>query len=332
MFTILATNGDNNGCSKYLAMDIGSGGGGLPDACQGGVNGNVGQFISSTSVIDGTWHNLVWVFDHTNDLITFYLDGVENGTAPLPDPPYTPQNTQFVAGAENGSFALNGDMDDVWIENHAWTPGEVARYHDGISNVIDVSDSAGKPTSAFMEQLRHAGVKYVVVKAPQPCPDPSCQTAITVAGEQFNAFLGDGFQVAAYCYLHFQATSPTGTQQAQNCIAAIPQSQLTSIRFMALDVEETPVASQADAIGVISDAIAAVTNAGKQAVIYTSSSLWSAITGNTNQFMSYPLWTTGGSFEDGGQQYCGNGVPSLTPFTATFGGWSTRVGKQYYYG
>ena len=128
IFTILATNGSNGGCSKYLAMDIGVGGGGDPDACQGGLNGNIGQFTSSTSVVDGAWHNLVWVFDHTNKAITLYLDGSDAGTGPLPDPPYSPKNTQYLAGAENGAFALNGGLDDVWIEDHAWTPPEVRSY------------------------------------------------------------------------------------------------------------------------------------------------------------------------------------------------------------
>jgi hypothetical protein len=335
-FTILATTGDEGGCSKYLAMNIGSGGGGLPSACQGSVDGETGGFTSSTSVVDGNWHNLVWVFDNTNDILTFYLDGVQNSTGPLPGQPYAPQNTQFVAGAENGSFALNGALDDVWIENHAWTQGEVTRYYAGLSNTIDVSESAGKPKSAFMADLRQAGVANIIVKAPQPCPDATptqqeqCQAAIAVAGEQFNAFSAAGFQVAAYCYLHFQTTSPTGTQQAQNCLAAVPQSLLTSVRFMALDVEETPVASQADAISIISDAVAVV-SAGMRAVVYTNSSFWSKITGNTNLFMSYPLWTTGGEFQEGSQQYCGTGVPSLAP-PPNFGGWTERVGRQYYDG
>jgi hypothetical protein len=348
MFTILATNSDNGGCRKYLAMDIGSGGGGLADACQGGVNGNIGELFSSTSVMDGAWHNLIWVFDHTNNLITFYLDGIQNGAAPLPDPPYTPQNTQFLAGAENGSFALNGNMDDVWIEDHAWTPGDVARYYYGLSNTIDMSPSGGKPTQVFMAQLQQAGVENVVVKAPQPCATTDCQQAIKIAGEQFTAFLnaGLGFHVAAYCYLHFQTTSPTGDVQANNCIGAIPQSDFPAIHFIALDVEELPVSSQSDAVTIISAAANTIAPM-KKVVIYTNASFWNQITGNINtpQFSSYSLWNTTageGGFRDKGPPlspgipstlYCGTGVPSLTAFTP-FAGWTKAkyAGSQYYVG
>ena len=121
--TILATNSDNGGCRKYMVTEIGNGG--FPNACQGGTNGNVGEFISTTSIADGNWHQLVWVFDHMNKVVTLYLDGVQNGTASLPDPAFTPSNTQFIAGAENGSFALDGDLDDFWIEDHAWSPAEI---------------------------------------------------------------------------------------------------------------------------------------------------------------------------------------------------------------
>jgi hypothetical protein len=128
ILTILATNSDNGngGCSKYIVTEIDNGG--VPDGCQGGLNGNIGQFISTTSVADGNWHSLIWVFDHGNKIVTLYIDGISNGTAALPDPSYTPENTQFIAGAENGSFALDGDLDDFWIEAGAWSATEVAQF------------------------------------------------------------------------------------------------------------------------------------------------------------------------------------------------------------
>jgi DNA-binding beta-propeller fold protein YncE/PKD repeat protein len=124
--TILSTNSDNGGCRKYVVTEIDNGG--VPDGCQGGINGNIGQFLSTTSIVDSKWHNLLWVFDNLNKVLTLYIDGIQNGTAPLPDTPFSPSNTQYLAGAENGSFALNGDLDDFWIEAHAWSPAEVSAF------------------------------------------------------------------------------------------------------------------------------------------------------------------------------------------------------------
>jgi uncharacterized protein (TIGR03437 family) len=212
IFTILATNGSNGGCAKYLAMDIGVGGGGDPDACQGGLNGNIGQFTSSTSVVDGAWHNLVWVFDHTNKAIALYLDGSDAGTGPLPDPPYTPKNTQYLAGAENGSFALNGGLDDVWIEDHAWTAAEAGSYYTGAGKSFSIfsintiagnggttfSGDGGPATSAHLTYpaglaLDSSGDLYIADASHHRIRKVSADGSITtVAGNGIAAFSGDG--------------------------------------------------------------------------------------------------------------------------------------------
>jgi hypothetical protein len=41
------------------------------------------------------------------------------------------------------------------------------------------------------------------------------------------------------------------------------------------------------------------------------------------EFTSYNRFLNGA-----GKEYCGDGIPSLTPFTA-FDGWSVTLGKQY---
>src|SRR5579864_6908867 len=70
--TILAANSDNGGCRKYLTaeLDAGPSPGAYPIACS---SGNVLPVPKSTVPIsDGNWHSLIWVFDYTNKLFTFY--------------------------------------------------------------------------------------------------------------------------------------------------------------------------------------------------------------------------------------------------------------------
>jgi Concanavalin A-like lectin/glucanases superfamily len=131
--TILASNSDNGGCRKYVVTEIDAPGsapsslGGFPISCSSDSPG----VKSTASISDGRWHSIIFVFDYTNKLNplnTFYLDGVQNNQGPLPNTSLSASDFQAVAGAENGSFALNGDMDDLWVEDHAWSACEVDNF------------------------------------------------------------------------------------------------------------------------------------------------------------------------------------------------------------
>ena len=227
-------------------------------------------------------------------------------------------------------------------------------------NGIDLSASANVPSPTVLTQFAQAGVQYIVAKAPQ--------TGGPLTGEQLDAFSAAGFQTAAYCYLNFiqsESGQPplSGTQQATKCINTIGSNRLATIRFIAVDIEvpippplTCPVSPgtqclvpPATANTIISDALSTIDLAmGKQGVIYTAKEFWTPITGNTSQFNSYPLWTAAtarfeGAVDSAGnlacgfgaasltpQQHCGNGIPSLTPFTGgAFGGWTAQRGNQY---
>ncbi|HEY1760735.1 MAG TPA: LamG-like jellyroll fold domain-containing protein [Bryobacteraceae bacterium] len=81
-----------------------------------------------TTIADGKWHNLVWVLDRANRILTLYVDGTQEVGSPLSDQSCKVSDSLFIAGAEDGSFALDGDLDDLWIESHAWNAADVARY------------------------------------------------------------------------------------------------------------------------------------------------------------------------------------------------------------
>lgn len=104
---------------------------------------------------------------------------------------------------------------------------------------------------------------------------------------------------------------------------------------------------------IIAQALQQVTSSGKSAVIYSNQTAWNKVTsgaicsqvngqvvcaaGSPGQAQAFPLWkfTSYNSFHDSsGKPHCGDGVPSLTPFTP-FDGWGTTpgspgaLGKQY---
>jgi virginiamycin B lyase len=226
-------------------------------------------------------------------------------------------------------------------------------------NGIDFSAAADVPPAPVLAQFAQAGVQYVVAKAPQ--------TGGPLTGEQLDAFSAAGFKTAAYCYLNFiQSVQPplSGAQQAQKCINTIGKGRLATISFIALDIEiaipppptcpgsagEECLVPPDTANSIISEALSTIALAtpGKQPVIYTAKEFWIPITGNTTQFNSQPLWTAAtarfeGYVDSAGnlacgigpasltpQQHCGNGLPSLTPFTGgIFGGWIAQRGNQY---
>jgi len=163
-----------------------------------------------------------------------------------------------------------------------------------------------------------AGNQYAVVDAPQydsgKCPGVQ---QIETAQLQLDAFAGGGMKTAAYCSLYFQAGAGSRGQQAQNCLNTIQSSRLGTSSFVGLGVGGSSALPAADAAALISQAAATVSGASVRPAIYTERSSWREITHNSGAFSSYALWATD------------VGVPSLTPFTTPFGGWTIQSGRQY---
>lgn len=210
--TILSTNGDNGGCRKYVVTEIDNGG--LPDGCQGGLDGNIGQFISAASIADGNWHTLVCVFDHTNKVLTLYIDGLTNGSAPLPDPSYTASDFQFIAGAENGSFALDGDMDDFWIEDHAWSAAEVANYYGPsgppLVSTLGAGGTPENPTASTNEPINTATGDYYTSRSDLVVPGKGLAFNFTRSYNSLDSYsgpLGAGWTHAYNIFLSSNAAT-----------------------------------------------------------------------------------------------------------------------------
>jgi hypothetical protein len=280
---------------------------------------NLLMFFGGYSYPGPVYDNGVWMLQDANDVggTPAWVSTIANGS------PGSPPPGSGYAGVYDGTskrLIVTEDPDDLWVMT--------------TRNGIDVSCTAGVPTSAQLSELQQAGIQYVVAEAPQGqgslCPNVSM---VETARKQLDKF-ATKFKTAAYCFLHFGAADAgTGSQQAQNCLNTIQPSRFSTISFVALDVEESPELGPADARLIISQALTTITANLPRSVIYTKSSGWNPITGHWKPAFASDLWITGGSFQDSqGSLHCGDGVPSLTPSTATFGGWTTLSGKQYDFG
>jgi streptogramin lyase len=217
-------------------------------------------------------------------------------------------------------------------------------------NAVDISPCGTNPTcvsqlTSGLPALMAAGVQYAVVEAAKQ----SKYQQVTYA--QLQTLQNAGFGTGAYCFLDF--TSPTkssGHSQATKCLNAIG-NLLNSVKFVALDVEDTSSSNQSANIQLIQGALDELTQGGlsaQQEVIYTNSDFWTSITGNYTQYSNHPLWIAGlpesfwGYVDPGGNWFCNKSASSLVPtwhagvpgglpelINVNFGGWTTTLGAQY---
>jgi hypothetical protein len=155
------------------------------------------------------------------------------------------------------------------------------------------------------------------------------------ASVQLSRASNAGLLIAGYCYLNF-ASPLDGGIQVREALTAFG-TEWACLGFLAIDVETSarnqlspglrvePPDSTAQRLAVarIAEAVQEVQRTGLSAVIYTKKDDWERVTGDTQQFKSLPLWhpkTMGG--DDINQ-------PDLANPGYTFGGWTTRAGKQY---
>jgi len=194
---------------------------------------------------------------------------------------------------------------------------------------IDISRSAGEPTLQDFENIRRQGYRFVIVNG-WGGVHPNGHACV-----QLSRARSAGLLTAGYCFLNF-ASAFDGGRQIREALAAFGDES-AHVGFLAIDVETSsrnqlspglqleppdPVA-QRQAATRITEAIQEVQRAGLNVVIYTKKDDWQRVTGDIQHFSNLPLWhpkTIGG---DDLKQ------PDLADPGCTFGGWTTRTGKQY---
>jgi len=194
---------------------------------------------------------------------------------------------------------------------------------------IDISRSAGEPTLQDFENIKRQGYRFVIVNGWGGVHPNGHACA------QLSRARSAGLLTAGYCYLNF-ASAFDGGRQIREALAAFGDES-AHVGFLAIDVEtssrnqlspglqsEPPDAfAQQQAATRIAEAVQEVQRTGLNVVIYTKKDDWQQVTGDTQQFSNLPLWhpkTIGG---DDLKQ------PDLANPGCTFGGWTTRTGKQY---
>ena len=207
--------------------------------------------------------------------------------------------------------------------------GDESASENMIGRGIDISPAAGEPTVSDFETIKQQGYRFVIV-AGWGGVNPNRHARV-----QLSRARSAGLLTAGYCYLNFASPLDGASQVREALFAFGPEA--ARLRFLAIDIEtsalnqlspglrlDPPDASaQQQAITRITEAVQQVQEMSLRTVIYTKKSDWQRITGDTQQFKGLPLWnprTLGGG--DLTQ-------PDLARLGDTFGGWISRVGKQY---
>jgi murein DD-endopeptidase MepM/ murein hydrolase activator NlpD len=121
----------SGGCTdtKLLSINVNATDVNTQSECRSGTFSNI-------SVADGQWHNVIIVYDHANSVypgttgkLRIYIDGALCRDHDEQIFGWSIGSTfQAVAGAENLEFSLDGDLDELWMEDRAWSANEVAQF------------------------------------------------------------------------------------------------------------------------------------------------------------------------------------------------------------
>jgi hypothetical protein len=140
----------------------------------------------------------------------------------------------------------------------------------------------------------------------------------------------EGLRTAAYVFLNFRRSAPSGADQLKLALRAAG-SEAKFLDFMVVDVEGGSAGDMttAERVNRIGQAVEAVTKSNLRPVIYAKNTgglrgEWTDLTGNATDFSYLPLWVP--RYDSRATlQFDGFGEVAWK----SFGGWSVRHGKQF---
>jgi len=90
---------------------------------------NVGIWLGRSHVADGRWHRVAWTYSDTRRVLRFYVDGAQDGEAPVKCIPDIPGDILRIGRAASGITPPNGfvgAIDEVRVFARELTPEEIA--------------------------------------------------------------------------------------------------------------------------------------------------------------------------------------------------------------
>lgn len=181
---------------------------------------------------------------------------------------------------------------------------------------IDISFATPTQSVQWYSNILSEGYQYVIVES------IASQTVSANAQAQLYNARSAGLATATYCYLNF-INGNSGARQVLTGLEACG-SEAAYLGFFAIDVEQTNPNTADYCISVVSSAVEEVESVGLQPVIYSNKYYWALITDNdVEDFSGLLLWepNTLNSYDIN--------LPNLSKVSNTFGGWTSRVGKQF---
>jgi hypothetical protein len=240
------------------------------------------------------------------------------------------KNSRFV---HTGTWAGINDLgviafQDVDSSGHQQIYEALPQGPQGIDlSIFAVDSRLNSQPSDFWAEAQKLGVKFAVVEGFAGKTDAgNFQQGVLSVARSY------GVQTATYCELNFNAGAQSGHDQITNRCLPNLGSEQSFLKFVAIAVENDPnlIDSSTNSdqrIQIIADAIKAVMGMGKIPIIYTLRDDWLAVTNNTSLFAGIPLWD---SHSDGFPALDLDVLASNLPAAwVPYGGWSSRLGKQY---
>lgn len=74
---------------------------------------------------DGNWHYITGTVDRDNDIIAYYIDGIQSATASIAGAGNIDSTLNLKLSGYGGLYDWDGSIDDVRIYNYARTPGQI---------------------------------------------------------------------------------------------------------------------------------------------------------------------------------------------------------------
>ena len=116
---------------------------------------------ANTIVSSNVWHHVVAVYNNSTNTVTFYLDGIADGTKTIAGTPLA-KTPSLRIGSRAPDFYFSGQIDDTRIYNRALSPNEIRllaqrpgiAYERAPRKFYSLPAAAGNPTGILINNLQ----------------------------------------------------------------------------------------------------------------------------------------------------------------------------------